>query len=83
MTFHECQNLIVTNLRFKNAQQMHLIFQKCVNVQAVNLKVFAPGDSPNTDGIHVTDTQNIQIMNSVIRTGESTNNKKLKKKKLF
>lgn len=77
MTFQECNNLRVANLRFKNAQQMHLTFQKCINVQAVNLRVIAPGNSPNTDGIHVTDTQNIQIMNSVVRTGE-TSKKKIK-----
>ncbi|PON74215.1 Glycoside hydrolase [Parasponia andersonii] len=70
VTFYECKNLRVANLRFKNAQQMHLNFQKCVNVQVVNLRVIAPGNSPNTDGIHITDTQNIQIMNSVIKTGD-------------
>lgn len=59
----------MANLRFKNAQQMHLVFQKCLNVQAMNLRVIAPGHSPNTDGIHITETQNIQIMNCVIRTG--------------
>ncbi|EXB32775.1 Polygalacturonase QRT2 [Morus notabilis] len=70
VTFLECNNLVVANLRFKNAQQMHLIIQKCVNVKAMNLRVIAPGNSPNTDGIHVTESQNIQIMNSVIRTGD-------------
>ncbi|KAL5543572.1 hypothetical protein UlMin_007356 [Ulmus minor] len=70
VTFHQCNNLRVANLRFKNAQQMHLTFQKCLNVLALNLRVIAPGNSPNTDGIHVTDTQNIQIMNSLIRTGD-------------
>jgi polygalacturonase len=48
---------------------MHLTFQKCVNVKASNLVVTAPWHSPNTDGIHVTETQNIQIHNCVIRTG--------------
>ncbi|KAL5543575.1 hypothetical protein UlMin_007359 [Ulmus minor] len=70
VTFYQCNNLRVANLRFKNAQQMHLTFQKCLNVLALNLRVIAPGNSPNTDGIHVTDTQNIQIMNSLIRTGD-------------
>ncbi|QCD78830.1 polygalacturonase [Vigna unguiculata] len=32
--------------------------------------VIAPEDSPNTNGIHVTKTQNIQISDSVIRTGD-------------
>ena len=49
---------------------MHLTFQDCVNVIASNLKGIAPENSPNTDGIHVTGTQNIQIMSSLIRTGK-------------
>ena len=77
MTFYQCNNLRVANLRFKNSQQMHLNFQKCLNVLALNLRVIAPGNSPNTDGIHVTDTENIQIMNSLIRTGKSHPPKKI------
>ncbi|KAK7271574.1 hypothetical protein RJT34_27596 [Clitoria ternatea] len=70
VTFYECNNLKVANLRFKNAQQMHVRFQGCNNVTASNLIVRAPGNSPNTDGIHVTGTQNIIIKNSVIGTGD-------------
>ncbi|KAL5562597.1 hypothetical protein UlMin_032344 [Ulmus minor] len=70
VTFYRCNNLRVANLRFNNAQQMHLTFQKCLNVLALSLTIIAPGNSPNTDGIHVTDTQNIQIKNCLIRTGD-------------
>uniref|UniRef100_K7ME93 endo-polygalacturonase n=1 Tax=Glycine max TaxID=3847 RepID=K7ME93_SOYBN len=70
VTFYQCNNLRVTNLRFKNAQQMHIRFQKCNNVTASNLIVRAPGNSPNTDGIHVTETRNILISNSIIGTGD-------------
>ncbi|KAL6337367.1 hypothetical protein AAG906_036681 [Vitis piasezkii] len=70
LTFYNCKNLVVKNLKIQNAQQMHVSFEKCVGVQASGLTVTAPGDSPNTDGIHVTDTQNIQISSSVIGTGD-------------
>ncbi|KAF5197451.1 polygalacturonase, partial [Thalictrum thalictroides] len=70
LTFYKCINLRVRNIRIKDAQQMHLLFQKCVNVQAMNLMITAPGKSPNTDGIHITNTQNIQIMNTIIQTGD-------------
>ncbi|KAL9321744.1 hypothetical protein ACSQ67_009797 [Phaseolus vulgaris] len=70
VTFFGCNNLIVTNLRLKNAQQMHVRFQKCNNVTASNLILRAPGNSPNTDGIHVTETKNIMISNSSIGTGD-------------
>ncbi|WCJ33701.1 Pectin lyase-like superfamily protein [Euphorbia peplus] len=70
VSFYECKNLIVSNLWFQNAQQMHINIQKCMNVRILKLKVTAPGNSPNTDGIHVTATQNIRIRKSVIRTGD-------------
>ncbi|KAA0048359.1 polygalacturonase-like [Cucumis melo var. makuwa] len=69
VTFYQCINLVVSNLMFKDAQQMHLTFQKCTNVKALNLRVVAPGNSPNTDGIHITETQNAIIRNCVIGTG--------------
>ncbi|KAK6941837.1 Glycoside hydrolase, family 28 [Dillenia turbinata] len=70
LTFYECKNLAVNNLKIKDAQQIHVSFQKCVNVQASNLIVEAPMKSPNTDGIHITNTQNIQISSSTIGTGD-------------
>ncbi|KAM7512336.1 hypothetical protein LguiB_011211 [Lonicera macranthoides] len=68
--FIYCTNLRVENLRIKDAQQMHLRFEKCTNVKASNLSVIAPETSPNTDGIHVTRTKNVKIMTSVIGTGD-------------
>ncbi|KAL8494014.1 hypothetical protein ACS0TY_024986 [Phlomoides rotata] len=70
LTFFECTNLIVNNLKIKNGQQIQMSFEKCRNVEASNLVVNAPGNSPNTDGIHVTETQNIRISTSTIGTGD-------------
>ncbi|KAM5552354.1 polygalacturonase [Rosa sericea] len=70
VTFNQCNNLEVANLRFQNAQRMHLSFQKCALVKVLNLIITAPGNSPNTDGIHVTETQDIRINSCRIRTGD-------------
>ncbi|XP_059669837.1 polygalacturonase-like [Cornus florida] len=70
LTFYNCKNLVVTKLKMEDAQQIHISFEKCVNVVASNLVVTAPENSPNTDGIHVTNTQNIQIKSCVIGTGD-------------
>ncbi|XP_009336112.2 LOW QUALITY PROTEIN: polygalacturonase [Pyrus x bretschneideri] len=70
VTFNGCNNLVVKNLKIQDAQQMHVMFQNCFNVQASLLTVTAPEDSPNTDGIHVANTQNITISSSVIGTGD-------------
>lgn len=69
VTFYKSKNLIVRNLNIQDAQQIHVSFDKCTNVEASSLTVKAPEKSPNTDGIHITHTQNIQITNSVIGTG--------------
>ncbi|GMN54751.1 hypothetical protein TIFTF001_023883 [Ficus carica] len=70
ITFNDCKNLVVKDLKIKDAQQMHMSFEKCVNVRAYNLAVTAPEKSPNTDGIHVTNTQNMTISNCDIGTGD-------------
>ncbi|XP_010548804.2 PREDICTED: polygalacturonase QRT2, partial [Tarenaya hassleriana] len=70
VTFEECKNLIVSKIRLQNAQQMHLTFKDCENVKAFGIMVTSPGNSPNTDGIHVTATKNILISDSVVRTGD-------------
>uniref|UniRef100_A0A2N9IYY6 endo-polygalacturonase n=1 Tax=Fagus sylvatica TaxID=28930 RepID=A0A2N9IYY6_FAGSY len=70
LTFYKCKNLVVKNLKIQDAQQIHVSFEKCMNVQASFLTVTAPEDSPNTDGIHVSDTKGIQISNCIIGTGD-------------
>ncbi|KAK2363310.1 polygalacturonase [Trifolium repens] len=70
LTFDNCEDLIVENLKIENAQQIHVSFQDSINVKASGLNVSSPGDSPNTDGIHVTNTQNIKISSSIIGTGD-------------
>ncbi|KAL7083595.1 hypothetical protein ACP275_14G173700 [Erythranthe tilingii] len=70
LTYKNCTNLRMRNLKLMNAQQMQVNFQDCNGVEASELLVVAPEDSPNTDGIHVTRTSNINILDSQIRTGD-------------
>ncbi|KAL0861926.1 hypothetical protein Bca101_041044 [Brassica carinata] len=70
LTFYNSKNLRVNNLRVRNAQQIQISIEKCSNVQVSNVEVTAPADSPNTDGIHITDTRNIQVSKTVIGTGD-------------
>ncbi|XP_057803127.1 polygalacturonase-like [Salvia miltiorrhiza] len=41
-----------------------------MNVSFIRLTVVAPGDSPNTDGIHVARSTMVNIADSVIATGD-------------
>ena len=71
LTFYNLMNLNVNNLRVRNAQQIQISVEKCNNVNIKNVEITAPGDSPNTDGIHITNTQNIRVSNSHIGTGNN------------
>ncbi|MFS8015030.1 putative endo-polygalacturonase [Helianthus anomalus] len=60
---------MLNNLTVQNGQKIHVTFDHCENVQVSKIQVTAPEDTPNTDGIHVTHTQDIKISDSVIGTG--------------
>ncbi|XP_056693960.1 polygalacturonase isoform X2 [Spinacia oleracea] len=70
LTLEECDNLAMSNLNIQNAQQMHVSFQTCHYVRVTGVNVTSPGHSPNTDGIHITSTNNIQVSNTNIATGD-------------
>ncbi|KAF5802223.1 putative endo-polygalacturonase [Helianthus annuus] len=70
LTFYKCKSLMLNNLTVQNAQKIHVTFDRCENVQVSKIQVTALENSPNTDGIHVTHTQNIRISDSVIGTGD-------------
>ncbi|KAL0911462.1 hypothetical protein M5K25_019605 [Dendrobium thyrsiflorum] len=70
LTFKSCNELTVENLNVKNSQQIHIKFEKCSNVTVSTINIEAPEKSPNTDGIHVTKTTNIQINYCNIETGD-------------
>ena len=69
MTVYSSANVILRNLTFRNSQQIHIEISCSTNVQVEALQIVAPEDSPNTDGIHVANSQHVVIQNSTIRTG--------------
>ncbi|KAM0927854.1 hypothetical protein ACQ4PT_002109 [Festuca glaucescens] len=46
------------------------INEDCTNVQLTRLSITAPGTSPNTDGIHITRSKDVQVRDCVIKTGD-------------
>ena len=61
----------VQGVTLQNGQQFHLTFTRCSDVKASFLRVIAPADSPNTDGIHLNDSSHVRIMDNLISTGLS------------
>ncbi|CAM0877100.1 unnamed protein product [Alopecurus aequalis] len=70
LTFHLCDNLKVENLNILNSQQIHVSIEDCTNVRLASLSISAPGTSPNTDGIHITLSKDVQVRDCVIKTGD-------------
>ncbi|CAJ1874095.1 unnamed protein product [Sphenostylis stenocarpa] len=68
--FFMSSNLTVQGLRIKNSPQFHFRFDGCKNVHIESIYITAPKLSPNTDGIHIENTNNVKIYNSVISNGD-------------
>ncbi|KAM0849919.1 hypothetical protein ACQ4PT_053428 [Festuca glaucescens] len=69
-TFHCCDSLKVENLKIVNSQQIHMSVEDCNDVQLARLSITVPGTSPNTDGIHITRSKDVQVRDCIIKTGD-------------
>lgn len=48
---------------------MHFTISRCNSVRILGVKVSSPGDSPNTDGIHISESTNVLVQDCKIGTG--------------
>ena len=62
----------VKGLTIQNSQQMNFIVSRSNSVRLSDVQISAPGDSPNTDGIHITASTNVVLENCKIGTGSPT-----------
>ncbi|KAJ1293085.1 hypothetical protein BS78_01G041300 [Paspalum vaginatum] len=70
LSFHYCTSLRVEGLKIVNSQQIHMSVEDCTGVQLARLFITAPGTSPNTDGIHITRSKDVQVTDCKIKTGD-------------
>ncbi|KAJ6823933.1 polygalacturonase-like [Iris pallida] len=70
LRFFMSSNLTVHGLKIQNSPQFHFRFDECRNVTVDRISISSPALSPNTDGIHVENTRNVRIYNSVISNGD-------------
>ncbi|KAG6748359.1 hypothetical protein POTOM_048278 [Populus tomentosa] len=68
--FFMSSNLTVQGLKIKNSPQFNFRFDNCKNVHVESIHITAPALSPNTDGIHIENTNGVEIYNSVISNGD-------------
>lgn len=70
LSFNFINNSIIQDVTTKDSKNFHINCLACMNVTFIRLTVVAPGDSPNTDGIHVAKSTMVNITDSVIGTGD-------------
>ncbi|CAA2988535.1 polygalacturonase At1g48100-like [Olea europaea subsp. europaea] len=68
--FFMSSNLTVQGLKIKNSPQFHFRFDSCHAVHIDSLFIKSPSGSPNTDGIHIENTNDVKIYNSIISNGD-------------
>ncbi|XP_022155237.1 polygalacturonase At1g48100-like isoform X2 [Momordica charantia] len=68
--FFMSSNLTVEGLRIRDSPQFHFRFDNCRDVYIDSLQITAPAFSPNTDGIHIENTNGVKIYNSIVANGD-------------
>uniref|UniRef100_A0A804ILQ0 Polygalacturonase n=1 Tax=Musa acuminata subsp. malaccensis TaxID=214687 RepID=A0A804ILQ0_MUSAM len=61
---------LVAGLRLINSSQMHLVVGFSSAIRITGVTITAPGDSPNTDGIHIQQSHHVNVSDSTIGTGD-------------
>ncbi|EOY07005.1 Pectin lyase-like superfamily protein [Theobroma cacao] len=70
ITFNWANNILVSGLTSINSQLTHFVINTCNDVKVQNVKLYAPDQSPNTDGIHVQSSTGLTITGSTLQTGD-------------
>ncbi|XP_004287324.1 PREDICTED: probable polygalacturonase At1g80170 isoform X1 [Fragaria vesca subsp. vesca] len=65
-----CKNIWLRDIHFINSSQSHILIEGCDGIKIENLMIEAPGNSPNTDGIHIHASHNVIINNTIIASGD-------------
>jgi polygalacturonase len=63
-------HVTVTGITIKNSAKFHLILDTCWAAEVHGLTVSSPGNSRNTDGIHLTHSVGVSISKATIACGE-------------
>ncbi|KAJ3671043.1 hypothetical protein LUZ60_008469 [Juncus effusus] len=70
LTFRNSKEVSITSLTSINSELYHIVIENCNCVTLQGVRITAPENSPNTDGIHVQGSNYVTISGSEIRTGD-------------
>ncbi|EPS67804.1 hypothetical protein M569_06969 [Genlisea aurea] len=69
-TIESSSSIRVKGLTIQNGQQINFAVSRSDSVRVTGLKVTSPEDSPNTDGIHISESTKVLLQNCKIGTGD-------------
>ncbi|XP_047966298.1 exopolygalacturonase clone GBGE184-like [Salvia hispanica] len=69
-TFQSSKNGDINNLNFVDAMGFHTKLIDSIDLKVSHLKITAPDESPNTDGMHFSNATNVDMSDCVIGTGD-------------
>ncbi|XP_024024006.1 polygalacturonase At1g48100 [Morus notabilis] len=70
LRFYSSYDVTVRNIRIINSPQCHLKFDSSKGIKVDNITISSPENSPNTDGIHLQNTQDVEIQHSNVGCGD-------------
>ncbi|XP_022760921.1 exopolygalacturonase clone GBGE184-like [Durio zibethinus] len=70
LKFIRVNNAIIHGIKTIDSKGFHVMISNSQNFELFNLDLQAPGSSPNTDGIHMSKSNQVKISDSVIATGD-------------
>ncbi|KAF3323020.1 polygalacturonase [Carex littledalei] len=68
--FYKSYNILVRDIRIVDSPQCHLKFDSSRWIRVKNVTISSPQDTPNTDGIHLQNTRDVEIRKSNIGCGD-------------
>ncbi|KMZ72912.1 Polygalacturonase, family GH28 [Zostera marina] len=69
-TIFSCNNFHLSGLKFINSPMMHVVLKGVSGATINGITIDSPQTSPNTDGVHISKSQNVQITDSNISNGD-------------
>ncbi|KAL1223075.1 Polygalacturonase [Cardamine amara subsp. amara] len=70
ISFNSVNDVIISGVKSMNSQVTHVTVNRCTNVVIRNVRLVAPGNSPNTDGFDIQSSTGITLTGSTIQTGD-------------
>lgn len=70
LTFEKVKNSEMHDVNFVDSMGFHSKVTDSENIKISKLNISAPEDSPNTDGMHISSSINVNVTDSIIGTGD-------------